>query len=109
MGFADHVTRAARAVQGHLGGVPVIYRPQFSAAVEVVGKFDENAVLLDPGVEGGGVEQMAPAVFLQIEDLPIHPDEDNPEIEIAGLRYTVRRRQPDGAGGIRLFLHRAEA
>jgi hypothetical protein len=105
MSFADLVERADRAAQDHLGGVTVTYAPAVGAAVEVVGIFDEVYRLLDPGE--AGVEQVTPAVFFRLDDLPVHPDEDEPELTIEGLTYQIRERQPDGQGGIRLLLHRS--
>lgn len=107
MTWAAHIERMDRAVQGHLGGVPVIYDPEAGAPVTVTGMFDAQYVLVKPGELG--VESVGPAVFLLLEDLPVHPDDDDPTITIGGTAYTVRERQPDGMGGIRLLLHLAGA
>jgi hypothetical protein len=103
--FADHVAAADRAVQRHLGSVTVGYQPAVGAAVEVMGMFDEAYVLLDQGQ--AGVEQVSPVAWLRLEDLPIHPDDDEPILTIEGKVYRVRERQTDGTTGgtIRLLLH----
>lgn len=106
MGFADLVAATDRAVQAHLGSVTVRYRPECEDPIEITGVFDERYVLVDPA--NAGVEQIAPVLFLRVEDLPIHPDGDDPTIEIAEQRYQVVERMPDGFGGIRLRLHRID-
>lgn len=108
MGFADLVAAADRVTRAHLGGVTVTYRPEpeLSDPVDVQGIFDANFVFIDQGE--AGVEQVGPAVFLRLEELPVHPDDCNPRITIAGVDYVVRERQPDSLGGIRLFLHVAD-
>jgi hypothetical protein len=102
--FADLVTKIDRAAQESLGGVDVIYTPEFGETVTVQGIFDERYHFVDEG--HAGAEQIAPAVFLRVSDLSTHPENDNPTLTIAGVDYRVRERQPDGLGGIRLLLHR---
>lgn len=106
MAFSDLVGAADRAVQGHLGGVPIVYRPQYENPVELVGMFDENYVLVDDG--HAGVEQVGPVVHVRLEDLPVHPLEDEPIVTVADKTYRVIERLPDGLGGVRLRLHRVE-
>lgn len=108
MSFADLVAVTDRAVQGLLGGVEVTYAPAVGAPVQVTGMFDENYLLVIPG--DAGVEQVGPALFVRLEDLPIVPEDDDPTITIDGKIYRVRERQTDGAagGGIRLLLHRSD-
>lgn len=108
MSWEAHIESMDRAVQEHLGGVAVHYAPENRAAVDVVGVFDENYRLAEDGAEDG-VERRVPAVFLRLADLPIHPDDDNPLITIAGTAYTVRERRTDGAAGgsVLLLLERA--
>jgi hypothetical protein len=118
MAFFDLVEDVDRAVQQHLGGATIVYQPAEGDAVTVVGMFDATYVLLDQG--NAGVEQIMPAVFLRLEDLPVHPDDDEPiitivddddhEIVIAGP-YRVRERQVDSVdgGSVRLLLHRSGA
>jgi hypothetical protein len=107
--FAELVAKIDRAVQSHLGGVPVVYQPEHGAAVEVTGLFDENYTLVDPS--NSSVEQVGPVVWLRLEDLPVHPEDDEPTLLISGTSYRVRERQTDGAagGGIRLLLHKVGA
>lgn len=107
MAFTDLVEQADRAVQSHLGGEEIIYAPQAGEPVPVTGIFDENFVLLRPGESS--VEQVGPAVFFRLEDLPVDPEQDEPVLTIGGVDYTVRERMPDGLGGIRLLLHLAPA
>ncbi len=106
MAFADLVSAADRAVQGHLGGETVIYTPLHEDPVEVTGVFDARYVRVDSG--NGDVEQVGPAVWLKLADLPVNPEEDDPTLEIAGKTYTVHERQPDGLGSVLLLLHRAD-
>jgi len=111
--FADLVTRADRAVQDHLGGVAVTYEDEFGQVAEVMGLFDERYHRAGGGE--AGVEQVGPAVFLRIEDLPVPLDADadesatqirtEPLVTIGGRKYVVRERQADGLGGVHLFLH----
>jgi hypothetical protein len=106
MAFADLVASIDDAVREHLGSVSVEYQPESGDAVEVDGLFDATYVLVDEG--NAGVEQVGPAVWLKLDDLPVHPDDDEPQLTIAGKLYRVRERQPDGMGTIRLLLHRAD-
>lgn len=106
MAFEDLIARTDDAVRAHLGGVSVIYTPTVEAPVTVTGMFDERYVLVDAGGEAG-VELIAPAVWLDVADLPVHPDDDDPTITIDGTDYTVVERKPDGLGTIRLILHKA--
>lgn len=106
MAFADLVTGCDRVALSLLGGTTVVYRSQYEDPVEVTGLFDAQYVLVRPGEAGS--ESAGPALFVRLEDLPVHPDEDEPEIEIGDKVYRVHERQPDGVGGIRLLLHRVE-
>lgn len=103
MSFLELVAAADQAVRDHLGGVVVIYT-SLVATVEVVGMFEEQYVLVDSG--NGDVENLGPAVWLRLADLPLHPDDDEPVLTILGKSYRVRERKPDGVGSIRLLLHR---
>ena len=106
MGYADLVTRTDRAVQGHLGGVTVSYKPKIGAAVPVTGVFSRPFVLAEGQGGEAGVEQTAPAVFFRLSDLPKHPDGDDPRLTIDGTVFKVKSREPDGMGGITLTLQR---
>lgn len=108
MAYADLVAAADRAAQTNLGGVSVTYAPAVGAPVVVQGLFDERFVVV-PADANLGVEQIAPAVFLRVSDLPADPDVDDPTLTIAGRTYSVRERQRDGMGGIRLLLLRTGA
>lgn len=109
MAFADLVTALDRVTRSHLGGTTVTYRPEpeLSDPVQVQGIFDANFVFVDQGE--AGVEQRGPAVFLRLEDLPVHPDDCDPRLTIGGVDYVVRERQADSLGGIRLLLHLADS
>lgn len=95
MGFADQILAADRVAQSRLGGVSVIYQPTVGLPVTVQGMFDETYLLTD---------QLEQALFLRLEDLPVHPDDDDPLITIGDRQFKIRLRQPDGLGGIRLVI-----
>lgn len=103
MSWAAHIERLDRAVLAHLGKVSVLYESQAAAPVTVDGLFDEPYQLVDRG--HGAVEAVTPTVWLQLADLPVHPDEDEPQLTIGGKLYRVRERKPDGGGTIALLLH----
>lgn len=106
MAFADIVAAADRAVKGSLGGITVTYAPAVGDAADVVGVFDANYRLSEQG--DAGVEQVVPAVWLTLSDLPSDPNADDPQITIAGDVYAVRERQTDSMGTVLLLLHRAD-
>lgn len=103
MDFADLIELTDRAAQDHLGGAAVVYASS-GGTVQPIGIFSENYVLVS---RESGVEQVGPAVWLRLGDLPVHPDDDDPLITIAetGKTYRVRERKPDHGGGIVLLLH----
>jgi hypothetical protein len=106
--FDDLVAMIDLAVQDHLGGETITYRPELGAPVDVVGVFSEQYVLAK-GTAEAGVETIGPAVFLSRDEhakLPIEPeDDDEPTVTIRGADYrVVERRGPDGMGGIVLAL-----
>lgn len=109
MAFADDIERADRAVQVHLGSVPVTYQPMSGDAsgqeVVVQGMFDANYVLIEQGQ--AGVEQTTPAVWLMLDDLPGDPAEDDATVVVGGVSYEVYERRPDSVVGdsIMLMLH----
>lgn len=100
MGFADLIAAADRAALERLGGVEVIYQPSIGQPVTVEGMFDESYILTDENES---------ALFLRIEDLPVHPDDDDPLLTIDGRQFKIRLRQPDGLGGIRLVIVEAQS
>ncbi len=107
MGFPAHLAAADRAVQGNLGGVPIIYQPADGPPVTVTGMFDEIAFQADQG--NSGIEQTTPSVWLLLADLPGNPADDEATVTIAGVEYVTRERRVDPNGAsIRIFLHRAE-
>ena len=79
------------------------YVPLGGAAVPVVGIFNETSYIADRGE--AGLEQTGPNVMLRLEDLPTHPDEDDPTLTINGVEYQVRHREYDGMGVVTLYLH----
>lgn len=101
--FAVLVAQMDRVAQVNLGAVDVFYQPEIGDAVTVSGIFDAQYVLVQGGAHAG-VESLAPAVFLRIEDLPTDPEQDEPTLDIAGVAYRVAERKPDGLGGIVLVL-----
>lgn len=104
MAFADHVARLDRNVRTVLGGEQVVYRPGGGApAVSVTGIFEERYVLVQ-GTAEAGVGTVAPAVFLQLADLPVDPRDDEPTLTIRGRDYKLSEPQFAGMGSIVLVL-----
>lgn len=99
------VADADNATRDHLGGVDVVYQPAVGSPVTVKGLFDDLSVLTDQGETG--TEMLGPVVFLRLDELPVHPDSDDPTLTIEGKTFGVRGRLEDGLGGIRLLLVRA--
>jgi len=122
MGFAERVARVDRSVRRILGGEPVIYRigggggmfsAAFSAAfagapaaheVVVTGIFDAQYVL--QADQTAGVCATAPAVFLQLADLPTDPEVDDPILTIRGVDYRVDHPETAGMGSVVLILRK---
>lgn len=113
MSFDDLIASTDRAVQDHLGSVSVIYAPLVGSPVSetpsgapLVGMFDENFVTARSAMNG--VETLAPAITMRLEDLPTVPKNDKPKLTILGKIYTVRTRETDGTvgGSVRLVLRR---
>lgn len=100
--FELAVARMDRVAQALLGGEPIIYQPEASDPVTVVGIFDELYVRQADAMSG--VEALGPAVFLRLEDLPVDPEEDEPTLLIRNRTYRPIERRPDGMGGIMLEL-----
>ncbi|MGN6105197.1 MAG: head-tail joining protein [Kofleriaceae bacterium] len=105
MSFDELVAETDRAALSDLGGETVTYTPEVGSPVPVTGMFDEQYVLAK-GTAEAGVEATGPAVFLRLEDLPVHPDDDEPTLTIKSVDYRVIERRPDGMGGIVLALRR---
>jgi hypothetical protein len=122
MGFAERVARVDRSARKILGGEPVVYRigggggafsPAFSAAfagapsaheVTVTGIFDAAYVL--QADQTAGVCATAPAVFLQLADLPTDPELDDPILTIRGVDYRVDHPETAGMGSVVLILRK---
>lgn len=102
-GFAAMVAQMDRDARANLGGEPLIYAPAVGNAVPVTGIFDESFVL-DKGGALAGVESVVPAVFLQLADLPVDPENDDPILTIRGRHYRVTERRPADFGSIVLAL-----
>ncbi len=85
-------------------GEDTAYRQADGTTVAVRGVFDEDYVRVAAGQ--AGVESAGPMVFYRLADLPVHPDEDEPEIVIRGVSYRVTETKPDGQGGVECLLHR---
>lgn len=83
----------------------VVYVPGVGDAVPVDGVFDAAYRREDAGE--AGVSTAEPALFARLADLPSDPRTDAPTLTIRGVAYTVREVEPDGDGGIRLFLQEA--
>lgn len=102
-GFAALMARVDRNVQRVLGSESMLYRWAAGAPVPVMGIFDERYVLVQGSAEAG-VESVAPAVFLQLADLPSDPREDSPILTIRGRDYRVGEDRFAGMGSILLVL-----
>lgn len=106
MSYADLIAGIDSATRSILGGVAVTYTTAQGESAVVTGLFDDRYLLISPSQSA--VEQLVPAVFLRLSELPADPYYDDPTIEIAGNTYRVRERQPDGqvGGGVILVLQR---
>ena len=102
-GFAAFVAQTDLTARALLGGEPVIYTPHTGSPVTVTGIFDRSFVL-DKGTADAGVEAVMPAVFLQLADLPIDPEDDDPILTIRGSRFRVTERRDADFGSIVLAL-----
>lgn len=125
MGFAELIPLVDRTVVDLLGDEPVIYQPSasgggsfsgafshafssvaFPAAVEVTGIFDASYLLVRADADGGALETVVPAVFLELADLPTDPMTDDPTLIIRGTTYRVFERRPADFGSIVLALRK---
>lgn len=109
MDFADLVAGVDRAAQESLGGVLFTYQPEDGEPVDdVPGIFDENYLLAQEGE--ASARTVTPALWVRLEDLPVHPNEDDPIITVSGKTYRVRDVSTDGdvGGAIVLFLSRLD-
>jgi hypothetical protein len=118
--FFGAVGRMDRGVQQVLGAATVFYTPKGAAgpiggAGGIPGMFDQSF----PFQADSGNELERPRVFVLLADLAgIDPQEDDPRIQVQvpqlgvdGVRdnqiYRVHERHPDNAGGVWLFLDKA--
>lgn len=107
-GYAALVAQVDLVARRLLGGIPVIYQPATGSPVTVTGIFDDS-FLLAKGSANAGVETVTPAVFLQLADLPIDPELDDPTLTIGGVSYRVTERKSADFGSIVLALRRLPA
>lgn len=109
MNFVDLLESADRSVTRILGEKSedgaIVYTPGVGAAVSVNGIFDAAYRREEAGE--AGVSTSEPAVFVRLSDLPSDPRTDTPALVIRGITYGVREVEPDGDGGVRLFLQEA--
>jgi hypothetical protein len=109
MSFADLLEPVDRVVMRVLGEKAedevIVYTPGVGVAVPVDGVFD--AAYTRENVGEAGASTAEPAVFLLLADLPSNPRTDSPTLTIRGVAYSVREVEPDGDGGVRLFLQEA--
>jgi hypothetical protein len=109
MSFVDLLESTDRTVMRTLGekseDATIVYASGVGAAVPVDGVFD--AAYRRENAGEAGVSTSEPAVFLRLEDLPSDPRTDSPTVTINGTAYAVREVEPDGDGGVRLFLQEA--
>lgn len=101
MNFAGLLESVDRRVLSSYGET-VAYQPGTGSPVTVTGVFD--AAYKRDDVGEAGVSTSEPAVFLRLADLPSDPRADSPIVTIRTVAYAVREVEPDGEGGIRLFL-----
>lgn len=108
MDFADALASADVLVRQKLGG-DVTYTPGEGEAVTVSGIFTAPHTNVDLGEQGGGINTVAPTLFLTLEDLPSNPRTDaEARVTVSGVdyRWDTNSAEPDGMGGILLRLHR---
>lgn len=103
-GLVADMDSAAISVLGE--STPVTYAPASGAPVLVSGIFDNPYELAQDAGAPAGVESLAPAVFLQLADLPTDPEVDDPILTIKGVQYRVSERCPAGPGAIYLRLRK---
>lgn len=101
--FRDAVAAMDAVLVDNLGE-PTSYTPAATGSpVSVRGIFDAAYVRVDVGQ--AGVSSAGPAVFYRLADLPVDPDDES-QVGIAGVTYSVDDVQKDGQGGVRLILRR---
>ena len=98
--FELQVLEMDRDVMALLGGITFVYTPDGGGPVPVTGMFDENYLFVEGDPAHGGVETLAPAVFVRRGDLPTDPELDDPVLTIRGVNYSVVECKPDSVGGM---------
>jgi hypothetical protein len=80
--------------------------PDTTPAQDVIGIFEaaHQEVVIDAGVP---VSAVRPILDVRLADLGFAPEQGD-RIEAKGTRYQVVDLQPDGAGSVRCYLHRAD-
>lgn len=87
----------------HLG-IPVLYDPASGSPVTITAIFDEAYVRVEAGE--AGVSSCQPMIFCRVSDIPADIKTDDPNITVNGVLYRGVEFQPDGQGGIRIFMHK---
>ena len=103
MAFAD-------TIASHLDGPllssglrdAITYAPRVGSPVTVAGFFDAAFVLAEVG--GAGVQNVMPAAFVRVADLPVDPEDDDAVVTVNGKTYRVTGIRPDGTGVAVLLL-----
>jgi hypothetical protein len=86
-------------------GEDVVYTPGVGDAETVRGIYDAAYTRVDAG--NAGASSSTPAVFLRLSDLSSDPSDDTAcRVTAGGTEYKVREAEPDGQGGVLLFLQR---
>lgn len=102
MSFAD-LLQSVDGTTREVLGEDVVYTPGVGAAATVRGVFDAAYIQVEAG--NAGVSSSSPAVFLRLSDLPSDPSDDTAcRVTVAATVYKVREAEPDGQGGVLLFL-----
>ena len=107
MGFAENVGRVDRSARQLLGGEEMLYKAGgIGPGTPVTGIFDAAYVLQSRG-DDVGVCATAPAVFLQLADLPSDPQVDTAATIVrSGITYKVDHPETAGMGSVHLVLRK---
>lgn len=105
MGFREILAAGDQALRA-LTGDDVTFSPAVGSPVEVRGVFSERYVRTSTTPGEAGVSTTGPAVFLRLDDLPSDPSDTDAQVTIAGVTYSAHEVEPDGLGGVLLFLHK---
>ncbi len=108
MDFTDLMATVDQTIQGSALAGPITYTPGVGVAVSVRGIFTAPYTPVDIG-EGRGVASVQPTLFLVVADIPSDPTTDSAaRVTVAGdvYRWDTGHTEPDGMGGIVLFMHK---